>query len=453
VTTHDVTTGSIRGHLTRMSGFILLPMAVQVLYGLIDAFWVGWLGKQALAAVAIAGAPQLAVAALTQVLSVGTGSLVSQAAGRKDNACVSRWFTQSLVAAFVLGVLTCFVMFALRSSYLVSEAGDAVTVRLVRSYLVWFIPAMCLQFPVSSLTSALRGAGDVRSPSLTQLGTLLINTLLAPVLIFGCGTGVRLGVAGAALATLIASGAGAAVLIHLANHRRCFEDPRSAWRPRLDAWLAISKIGAPSAVEAGLIAFNFAFVIALLRPCGAAQQAAFGLGMRVLQAGMMPLGAVSIAVSATVGQNYGAAQPLRVRETFFSALSLGLAIAAVFVVLYHGFARDLMHVFSSDAAVIDAGEDFLAVTSWNLLFSAGIFACLGLFTGLGNTLPSLAGTASRIGLFVPAAFVLSQFRGFRPHGLWILYTTATAVQLVVALILARRQLEVRCKVQPSSLRA
>jgi putative MATE family efflux protein len=437
---HDMTTGSIRGHLLRMTGFILLPMIGQVLYGLIDAYWVGWLGRQALAAVMIASVPMLAVTALTQLLAVGTGTLVAQAVGRQDGAAVCSWFSQSQLAALVLGALTAMVLVTLRVPYSLSQTDDAWTARLVESFLVWFIPALVMQFPIAVLNSALRGIGDVRSPSLIQLGMLLINIVLAPVLMFGWATGMRLGVPGAALATLIAAAVGAAFLSYVACHRHLFASGGLAWRPRLEAWRQIIVIGSPSAVEAALIACNFAFVIALLRPLGPAQQAAFGLGMRLLQAAMIPLGAMFLAVSATVGQNYGARLPVRIRETFSAALTMGLAVATVFVLLYHVGPRALLRLFSTDSAVVDAGEDFLTLTSWNLLASAGIFACAGVFAGLGNTLPSLVGSAIRIGLFVITSLCLSRLGGFSPHWLWLLYVLATFVQLIAVLLFAQREM-------------
>jgi putative MATE family efflux protein len=443
---HDLTTGPIRGHLLRMSAFMLMSMVVQTLYSLIDLYWVGRLGSQAVAAVSLAGNLMMAVLALTQVLSVGTAAMIAQAAGRKDRESVQRLFNQSQLLTLVLGGSFALVLFALRGVYARALAGDAETARLAKDFLTWFAPAIFLQFPMATLGSALRGVGDVRTASLAQIGSVLLNIVLAPFLIFGWGTGLALGVSGAALATLIAVAAGSGgLLLQVLRKGHHFDLRRAAWRAQPRLWWQIARIGLPSGAEFALMALYFGFIMALLRPFGAGHQAAFGIGMRVLQAGMIPALAVWFSGAAIVGQNFGARRPARVRESFRECLMAGLLGVAPFVLLFHLAPRALLSPFSGDPEVLGAGEEFLRIISWNLVTMGVGVACGAVFAGFGNTLPSLISAGLRVLLIVAPAWWLSRRADFVPRWLWELSAAANALQLLLNLWFVRREMAVRLR--------
>jgi len=103
----DLTQGSVTKHLINLSVFLAMSMLFQTLYYLADLYWVGKLGKEAIAAVALAGNIVFVVFALTQTLSVGTTALISHAAGRKDAAQVNSLFNQSLVMSIAVGAVAC----------------------------------------------------------------------------------------------------------------------------------------------------------------------------------------------------------------------------------------------------------------------------------------------------------------------------------------------------------
>src|SRR5216684_2903576 len=146
----DMTQGSVTRHLLQMASFLVLSMLVQTLYVLADLYWVGRLGKEAIAAIGVAGNLMMIVIALTQALSVGTTTLISQAIGRKDQTRAELAFNQSLVLSLLVGLLVGAAFFAVRGEYTRSLSADALTARLAAEYLLWFIPALMLQFPAAS---------------------------------------------------------------------------------------------------------------------------------------------------------------------------------------------------------------------------------------------------------------------------------------------------------------
>src|ERR1700757_4996733 len=113
----DLTQGSVTRHLLHMSAFLAASMLVQTLYLLADLFWVGRLGREAIAAVGVAGNLTMIVLALTQMLGVGTTTLIAQAVGRKDQPRAETVFNQSLVMSFVIGIVFSAIGFLLRDLY------------------------------------------------------------------------------------------------------------------------------------------------------------------------------------------------------------------------------------------------------------------------------------------------------------------------------------------------
>ena len=226
--------GLLTRHLLKTASFMLVTMVFQTLYFLIDLYWVGRLGKEAVAAVAVAGNLTFIVLAVSQMLGVGTTTLVSHAAGRKDRERALLVFNQSQVLSIVVGIV-----------FLV--AGDVAARHRTRrrsapmrrrrrwpaDYLTWFIPAMALQFAMVAMGSALRGTGNFKPGMVVSTATVILNMILAPFLIFGWGTGVAFGVAGAAVSSLVAvvgrHGLAGAVL-RQARRRICTSCPRSGGR-------------------------------------------------------------------------------------------------------------------------------------------------------------------------------------------------------------------------------
>ena len=273
-----------------------------------DLYFVADLGSAAVAAVGISGNLMFLVMALTQALTVGTTTLVSHAAGAKDMPATQRTFNQALLLALASSVILGGTAFALRGHYATAFTADAATAGLAVDYLNWFLPAMLLQFPLAAMAGALRGAGEVKLPSLIQVLTLLINIALTPVLVAGWGTGVPLGVAGAGIATLVATVIATLLLTGLffRQEQKLKFQPDELRRPQFALWRRLAAIGLPSGGEFALMAAFLAVVYIVLSEVSVGAQAGFGVGLRVMQSIFLPAMAVSFALAPIAGQNPGA---------------------------------------------------------------------------------------------------------------------------------------------------
>jgi putative MATE family efflux protein len=437
----DLTEGSVVRHLVHMASFMAVSMLVQTLYLLADLYWVGRLGKEAIAAVSVSGNLLMAVVALTQTLGVGTTTAIAQAAGRKDQPHAERALNQSMVMSLLVAVGFTALAFLLRDRYCNALSADASTAALAKIYLLWFIPALALQFPLVALSSALRATGIIQPAVALQVLSVVLNIVLAPLFIFGVGPFPRMGVTGAAAATLVAIFvADVLMVLYFETKYRYLRFRLSQWRPRLQIWWAMLKIGLPAGAEFGLWTLYAMIVYAIIRPFGAAAQAGFGVGGRVMQAMLLPVLALSFAVGPVVGQNFGGRRGDRVRQAVFAAIGIATAVMVVLAITVWLTAAGLVRGFSKDPQVIAFGSEFLTIASVNFIASGIVFSSSSVFQGIGNTVPPLLSTASRLLLFALPAALLSRRAGFQIREVWYLSVGSQVIQACGNLLLLRREL-------------
>jgi putative MATE family efflux protein len=444
----DLTTGSVSRHLLKTMSFMLVSMVFQTLYVLVDLYWVGRLGTEAVAAVAISGNLLFVVLAVTQMLGVGTTTQISHAAGGKNRERALLIFNQSQVLSMVVGVIFLALTMALRPIYARRMSADALTAQLVADYLLWFVPAMGLQFGLVAMGAALRGIGLFKPGMVVQTGTIIINIVLAPIFIFGWGIGHAFGVAGAAIATLIAIAAGTVWILAYFKPSAYLHFVIADWKPRLGLWRDMLKIGLPAGAEFALMAVYLGIVYAVTRPFGASAQAGFGIGLRIVQSAFLPVVALGFAVAPVAGQNYGARLGERVRETFKTAALMSISVMLLVIVITHLFPGALIRAFSSDPAVISVGEVYLRIVSWNFVASGLVFVSSSMFQAMGNTLPSLATSFTRIIVVAVPLLLLSKLPGFRLEWIWWLSVAAVTLQMVLNLLLLRREFDRRLRFEP-----
>jgi putative MATE family efflux protein len=444
---HDLTLGPITRHIVKLAVPIAVGMLFQTLYFLIDLYFVSGIGDAAIAGVGAAGNLTFIVMALTQVLGVGTVTLIAQAVGRKDHDDAQLVFNQSLAIATVCALLTLAGGFVFTAPYMRTLGADAATQAAGIEYLDWYLPGLALQFAIVALGSALRGTGIAKPTMLVQMLTVIINAILAPVLIAGWGTGHALGVAGAGLASTISIAVGVVLLVLYFIRLEKFVAflPR-LWAPQLATWGRILRIGLPAGGEFALMFIYLGVIYMVIRDFGSTAQAGFGIGSRVMQAIFLPAMAIAFATSPVAGQNFGAGRFDRVRETFSAAALIGSIIMLALTLICQVKPEWFVHPFSHDPAVIGVASEFLRYISWNFVASGLLFTCSGMFQALGNTVPSLISSASRLVTFALPAIWLSRQPGFELHEVWILSMASVALQALFSLWLLRRQFQ---RLQPA----
>ena len=441
---HDLTTGSITRHLLKTTSFMLVTMVFQTLYFLVDLYWVGRLGKEAVAAVAIAGNLTFIVLAITQMLAVGTTTVISHAIGAKDHHRAQVVFNQAQVLAAVSGAIFLTVAMAIRLPYANALSADATTAKLAADYLLWFIPAMALQFAIVAMGAALRGTGNFKPGMIVQTASVILNMVLAPLLIFGWLTQRPLGVAGAAIASLIAVIVGTVWLaMYFLPADAFLHFRRSLWKPQFTLWGQMLKVGLPAGAEFGLMAVYLFVVYTITRRFGAAAQAGFGIALRIVQAGFMPVVALGFAVAPVAGQNFGARQRARVKDAFKIAATLAAVVMIGLAIVCHFFPEQLIGVFSDDPQVAAVGAEYFKIVSWSFVASGIIFVSSSMFQALGNTIPPLISSFTRIALVTVPVILLARHDDFSLRWIWYISAASVAVQMIMNLVLLQREMHIR----------
>lgn len=449
-------------HLLHMSAFMAVSMIVQTLYLLADLFWVGHLGKEAIAGVGVAGNLNMLILALTQMLGVGTTALIAQSAGRKDQAHAELVFNQSCVMSLWIALGLGIAGFLSINGYANAVSADAKTAELAKAYLYWFLPALMLQFPLVSMGSALRATGIVQAPTLISVVSVLLNIVLAPFLIYGTepwpildfvrrivahfGSLPHFGVTGAAIATFVSIlVADLLVFWYFEKKYHYLRFRFSEWRAQFKIWGAMLRIGIPAGAEFVLLFVYILIVYMIIRNFGPAAQAGFGVGARVMQALFLPVVALSFAVSPVVGQNFGGRKADRVRHAIKSGLGIAILLMLVLAGISWAIPETMIRCFSNDPAVVQFGSDYLRIVAFNFVAAGVVFTSSSIFQGLGNTIPPLLSSASRLLMFALPAWILSHQTDFHIKIVWYLSVGSQLLQAGINLVLLQRELRKKLK--------
>ena len=440
----DLTSGSLTGHLLKTTSFMLVSMIFQTLYVLVDLFWVGRLGTDAIAAVGLAGNLSFIVIAITQVLAVGATTLVSHASGKKDQEKAIFLFNQSQVLSMFVGVVFLAVAMLLRHQYASGQSASEGMRIATEQYLLWFIPAMALQFAMVAMGAALRGTGNFKPGMYVQTGTVIINMVLAPFLIFGWGPFPEMGVSGAAVATFVAIVVGVVwISIYFVDAKAYLRFHFAHWNPQLHIWWEMLKIGLPAGAEFAFMGIYMAVIYTITKPFGAAAQGGFTIGLRIVQSCFLPVVALGFAVAPVAGQNFAAHKGDRVRAAFRAAA--GMAAGAMLIAAIGIFfaAEPLMRIFTKDAEVTAVGVEYLRIVVLNFVASGITFVSSSMFQALGNTMPSLATSGLRLVISIIPAIFLARVPGFHLPWIWYLSAVSVFLQMVANLLLLQREFRLK----------
>jgi len=446
----DLTQGPITGQLIAMAVPIAIGMLFQTLYLVVDMYFVAHLGDAAIAGVSTAGTAMFVIMALTQMLGVGTVALVSHAVGAKDQAQANLIFNQSVTLSAICGVATLAAGWLLGGVYVRAMAADAATAAAGGAFLFYYTPGLALQFALVALGSALRGTGIVQPTMVVQVLTVLLNTVLAPVLIAGWGTHYPLGAAGAGLASSISVAAGVVFLwIYFARLEHYVKLDSAQLAPRAPVVRRILNVGLPAGGEFFMLFVIIGIIYWVIRSFGPGAQAGFGIGGRVMQALFLPVMAIAFAVPAVAGQNFGARKYGRVRETFRSAALVSSVLMLGLTLLCQWRPEVFIRFFSRQPEVVAVGATYLRIISFNFIATGFVFTCSGVFQALGNTWPSLASSASRLLTFVLPAVILSTRPDFSLLQVWYLSVASVTLQAITSFALLQWELRRKLGTPPA----
>jgi putative MATE family efflux protein len=433
----NLTSGSIARALVRLAVPIVFANLLQTAYQLIDTFWVGRLGADSVAAVSLSFPVIFFLLSLGLGLAVAGTVLVAQYQGRGDRVAVNRVAAQALVGVIVISLVLAVAGF-IGAPYIVAFLGAAANVLpLAASYLRVSFVGLPFLFAYVIFQSLMRGVGDARTPLAIVSGTVALNFVLDPLFILGLGPLPALGVAGAALTTVITQGLAAAVGLWILFSGRYGIALRARHlKPDIALLWRLLKLGFPAAVEQSTRALGLILMTILVAGFGTVTLAAYGIGIRMLSFVIIPALGLSQATSALVGQNMGAGKLARAERTAYLSALIAFAVLTVIGVLGFIFAHAIVAGFVPGAPpVIDQGTTFVRVTALTYGLIGAQQVIIGAFRGSGSTLVAMA--IALISLWMlqfPLAWLLSSRTALGALGIWLAYPIQNVLIATIALI-------------------
>ena len=401
--------GPVGGRLLTLT----MPVAWGILallgYRLAEAWFLGRIGPQALAAVTFSFNLTMVVTSLSIGLGAGSSSVIARALGAGE-AGVPRLVADALILTAVVGIAAAVVGVAAAEPLSRLLGADATLAPMVASYLRWWFPSAILLLLSQVGLSAARAAGDATFQGTAMVGSSLLNLVTAPVMILGVGRFGGFGLDGAPMANAIAW---APLLVATFWRLRRLEilsfNPGggpSGVAGFLHSAKRILRVGAPAAATNTVIPFSAAVVTRLLAAFGHNAVAGFGLGTRVESVAMVAFFALSAVMNPFAGQNFGAGRMDRVRAAMRVVVLFCLSGGAVLAVFLYAFGYSIASRFTGDAQVIRFAVAYLAIVPVSY-GAAGIIAIVNAaFNGLGRPMSAVAISVARtLVVNVPVAWL------------------------------------------------
>lgn len=435
-----LTTGPIPRHVLALTLPMVWGIVAVISKSIVDTYFVAQLGTDALSAMGFTFPVMMVIANLAIGLGAGTSSVVARCIGEGDKAKVRRRATDGLTLAVTLVTITALIgLLTLDPLFALLGAEGEVMVQ-IRAYMeIWYWGMGFLVVPMVG-NGIIRATGDAKVPSLIMTSSAIFNAVLDPILIFGLLGAPALGIRGAALATVISNAltfVGALAILHF--RERIIELSVPPLRTLVDSWKAILHIGVPASATNMINPVGTTIVTGILARFGAEVVAGFGVASRIESLAVVVMLALSASVGPIVGQNAGAGQHGRVKETlrvaYLSCAAWGLfAAAALF-----GLGDVLAAAFDDTQAVVEVAGTYLAWVPVSFVgYGLGIVTA-ATFNALGRPLNATLLTIVRILLvYVPVTWVASRWMGWQ--GILPGAAIANVSVGIAAVVLARRTL-------------
>jgi putative MATE family efflux protein len=360
---HDLLEGSIPRHMFRLALPNVGGMLAIILFNITDTFFVSRLGDDALAAMGFTFPVVMLIGAISTGISTGAGSLLARAMGSGDRRAMRRIASDGiLLSVAVVAVISAIGLASMRPLFSALGA-DGEVLPLVTSYMgIWYAGVIFNILPPVS-DGAMRAMGEMRRPLYVMLTVALMNFILDPILIFGWFGFPAMGIAGAAVATLISRAAGAAVSLGFVHFKYRLLDYRYSSASELfKSWRSILYIGVPGAMIRLLPQLIRTLLTRLAAGTGGtAAVAALAAGSRIESFAMIVSMAVGVSLVPVMGQNWGAGRRDRVQETRRLVIRLAVFFGATLTLAAAVAARPLGRIFTDSPEVLRFVSRYLVI--------------------------------------------------------------------------------------------
>jgi putative MATE family efflux protein len=423
---YDLTRGGIFGRLTMVAFPIIGVQILMMSYNLVDMFLLGKVGSQAVAASGMAGMYMWLSSGFMLIGRMGAEIGTAQNFGRHDEESARKFALFSIYLGFGCGLASAAICIVFAGPLIgFFRLNDAFVTKSAENYLSIAAVGMPAVFTGAAASGIFNGSGNSRAPFLINAAGLLANVVLDPIFIFE----LEMGVEGAAIATVIAQVLCAALsLAALAMKKdRPFERFIFIMKPEIRYCGDILRWSFPMALESMLFTFFTLIVSRLVAGFGAGTMAVYRVGTQIESLNWLVSVGISTAVTAFIGQNYGAKAWDRIRGCCRVSILSACVWGAAVTVLMAAAGGPLFWFFLPDPVLLDEGRSFLEIMAICQVFGCLEAVAAGVFRGFGRTLPpSFVGIVCNA-LRIPIAHVLSR-GSLGQDGIWLAITISASLR-------------------------
>ena len=421
-----------------MSLPMVISMAVNSLYNIVDSFFVAKISEDAMTALSLVFPIQNLVNAVTIGFAIGINAVIAYFLGAKQEHKANEAATQGIVCNFLHGILLTVGCIAGMPLFLrMFTENQTVFDMGLRYARIVLLFSVVISMAVS-FEKIFQSVGKMKVSMFSMMVGCVSNILLDPVLIFGLGPAPRLGIEGAAIAT------GLGQIFSLAVYLLIYMFRPMGVRIQLRGFamnkgllLRLYSIGIPAALNMALPSVLISALNGILAAYGQVYVLVLGVYYKLQTFLYLSANGIIQSIRPLVGYNYGAGEYRRVRRIYTTSLTLIAAIMAAGTVLCLLFPQSLMGLFTDNRETLAIGAAALRIISLGFVVSAVSVTASGTLEGLSQGMPSLVISLCRyILVIIPAAFVLSRVCG--AHGVWYAFVISELLTAAAAGLIYRR---------------
>jgi putative MATE family efflux protein len=418
---------------------MVLEMLMESVFAVVDIFFVGRLGADAVATVGITESLMTIVYAVAMGLSIGAVATVSRRIGEKDPDAAARAAVQSIVVGIVVGIIVGVTAIATAPSLLRLMGASEEVIRTGAGFTRIMLGASGSVLLLFLINAVFRAAGDAAIAMRVLWFANAVNIVLGPCLIFGLGPFPAMGVTGAAIGTAIGRTSGVVYQVYRLTRGDSRIVIRAVhWRFDRQVMAAILRMSGVGVFQNFIATASWLGLVRILTGFGSAAVAGNTIGIRIIMFALLPSFGVSNAAATLVGQNLGARRPDRAESAVWRAGLYNTFFLASVGVIFLLFAPQLIRIFSSDPEVVPYGVRCLRIVAAGFLFYGYGMVLTQAFNGAGDTrTPTLIYLVCLWLLELPLAWLLAYPGDFGPTGVFVAVSVAFSALAVVSGFLFR----------------
>jgi len=439
----DYTQGSIRRALLLLAIPMMLEMAMESIFALVDLYFVGHLhnSSHAIQTVGLTESVLTIIYSLAIGMSMAATAVVARRIGEKDPAAAAKAGMQALIIAIAINIVISITGFIFATDLLLFMGASAETARQGTPFMQIMMSGSIVIMLLFLINGIFRGAGNAAIAMKSLWLANLSNIVLCPILINGLGPVPAFGLTGAAMATTIGRGIGVLYQIyHLTGGKSALKIKLSYFKPHWEQIKALLKIATPGIFQFVIASCSWIFLAQLVATTGGDHgSAGYQTALRLMMFFMLPAWGMSNAAATLVGQNLGAKEIQRAQQSVLKTIKYSIVYMASVMILTFAGAQFFVDFFTNDPLIQDVAIHALHILSIGYLFYGIGMVLMSTFNGAGDTWTPTWINFFGFWLFqIPLAFVLAKHFELGPTGVFIAIPVAETGIALASFILFKR---------------